>query len=306
MSAQPSAAAAEINATVPANVTDNSLFFEMTLHTATPSLAFADVAAVAFAVATVVLAYRTYKHGGRFLRIGIYMGVAETIGYGCRASIIQNPNAGAYLIMTLLLLLAPVLLALVNYRVLAILLKQVDRAVYLCCCPLSARFFARVFFYSDLLTLVIQTGGGTLVFIQKIAPELLDGWPAYGPAAIVVFGLAVQIGFFGYFCLITWRVFHREEYLLGQSASLRPLYLALVGSSVLLMVRNVFRVSQFSLDEDVPEWSFALFETVPIFGVFVVFCGLHYGRILEVAGTHKPAWVEEVEAARSLVGRGAV
>ena len=266
-------------------------FFERTFHYA--PLEFVAVAhASLFAAVTAVLLVLTLKHGGAFMYYAVFTGVVEALGYGLRAYCAAAPGLAVYITSTFMLLLGPITLALVNYRVVSILLAATGKkATFLGGrVSLSAKPIAKIFFISDVVCLFVQAGGGGLLAIADANANRVG-------TAIVLSGLAIQLVFFSGFTWILWQVATKHELGLTSVPSLRPVFSGLTGTIILLYIRNIFRVVEFASGSEgyaaTHEWVFNVFETLPIFLALVLYAIYHFGKLLECRSDN-PTWRAEL------------
>jgi hypothetical protein len=196
-----------------------------------PSIAFAAAASVAFAAITAVVLALTCKYGGRFMYIVFATGIAEVLGYSTRIIAADSTSLGAFIGSTFFLLVSPIALAPVNYLVMARLVRQVDKPVWMLC-TLKPDQIARFFVTSDFVCFFLQASGGGLLAIADPNVNNLG-------AAIVLVGLAIQLFFFTGFSWITYRIATRDEYLLKFAPAVRPVFVGLAITIVFLYVRNI-------------------------------------------------------------------
>ena len=107
----------------------------------------------------------------RFQRILVGVGLAEALGYGLRVMATQDRTIYPYIVSTLMLLTAPIALALVNYIAVGRLLAASGAGFG----RLQPRHISRVFFYSDLTTFFIQMSGGGLLAMKSDAMQSVSG-----------------------------------------------------------------------------------------------------------------------------------
>ncbi|KAH6640189.1 RTA1 like protein-domain-containing protein [Chaetomium tenue] len=175
--------------------------------------------------------------------------IFETIGYIGRAiSAQENPDysLNAYILQTLLILLGPALLAASIYMILGRLIRLLGAEEY---ALIRTKWMTKVFVTGDVLSFLAQGAGGGLMSVAKThdAQKLGEN--------VILAGLAIQIIFFGFF-IITTILFHRRiaAHPTPRSYSVtgpwRQLLIALYISSVLVLVRSVFRMIEFGMGND--------------------------------------------------------
>jgi len=170
--------------------------------------------------------------------IGILL---ETVGYGARAVSAKHPSGNehstayySYLIQTILVVLAPSLLAASIYMTFGRIARYVGEEHS----PMRPKFITLTFVLFDVLSFLIQ-GGGAGLFTSTKASNVKLG------KTVLIVGFAIQIVSFGIFFLISilYRVrTKRAGVEKGKwSRALAALYVA----CAFLLVRNVYRVVEF-------------------------------------------------------------
>lgn len=257
-----------------------------------PSESLAIVAIIAFSLATVLVTFGTIKYGGRFMWIIVSMGIAEVIGYGLRIFASNKQDLTAFIVSTLCLLMAPIALALINYVVVARLVKEADMDVRI---PklgwkLTPNRISKFFFIGDLLCFILQAAGGGLLAVG--VEQLTD----IG-TVIVLFGLAIQLFFFTSFVWVIFAITRKNSPLM-KIDSLKLVFHGLAFTISMLYIRNIFRVIEFATGMESyvnkNEWTFYMFETFPIFLAFLAYAYWHFGRLLECKAL-SPLWVQQLQ-----------
>lgn len=242
-----------------------------------PSLALAATATALFGAATVLSVAQTLRF--RIPRLSTEMilisftGLAEVIGYALRIVTMQTISVNAYIGTTLLLLVAPLLPAGVNYFVLGKIIKATGKSVF----GLQAKRIGAIFVTGDVLCFFIQSGGGGMMAIQDEGLNKLGN-------NLAIFGLALQMVFFGLFVALLLYVTFYKSFNLRFAKSLHYILVQLFGTTILLFVRNLYRLLEFSTGLDGPvmsrEWIFYTFETLPILMCFVLYVVFPFGKVL--------------------------
>jgi len=262
-----------------------SLFFIYTFHYV-PMIPLAAVNSAVFGVITIILFALTYRYGGKFMYIIAVTGLAEVLGYILRIFATQQTSLGLFIGSSVLLLIAPITLALVNYMVIGKLLMAVNKPFWI----MQPRHIARVFLASDIVCLFIQGNGGSLTAITSLNPNI-------GKALILV-GLIVQMAFFAAFTVVTCVIAVGKGFRLYSAPSLRPVFHGLWITIGLLFVRNIYRLVEFSSGTDsyIPthEWVFTVFETYVIFLCLVFYAIYHFGRLMDEKTTD---WRQQLTSA---------
>ncbi|KAF7172022.1 hypothetical protein CNMCM6106_006339 [Aspergillus hiratsukae] len=246
-----------------------------------PSMAGAVIFVILFSITTLWHAFQLIRTRTWFFIPFLTGGIFESIGYAGRAmSSSQSPNwtLGPYLIQTMLLLLAPALLAASVYMLLGriiLVLRAESHAM------LKKKWLTKVFVTGDVLSFLLQgTGGG----IQSSGS--IDSMK-FGEH-IIVAGLFVQILFFGFF-IITAGSFDMKlrrypiprcfEGRIPWRKHLNVLY----GTSVLILIRSVFRLVEYLQGNDGfllhHEIFLYIFDAVLIFIAMAVFNISHPSEI---------------------------
>lgn len=204
----------------------------------------------------------------------------EAVGYIARAVSSSNKEAlTPFIIQSVLLLIAPAFYAATIYMLFGRLLRamQCEKLMLV-----SARFGTAFFVCGDVLSFILQAAGGGLM--SQETQRVLG-------SHLAVAGLAVQIGFFGFFiinefrfsvkvnrvCPFYWKI-SRKWFFFN---------LSLLVSSVLIMVRSIVRLIEFIQGSNgyiiSHEVFIYIFDALPMFFVAVAFCvGFHFGDLFEI------------------------
>ncbi|KFY46782.1 hypothetical protein V495_02257 [Pseudogymnoascus sp. VKM F-4514 (FW-929)] len=238
-----------------------------------PSLAAACIFVVLFGASTVWHSVLIYKHRTWYF-IPLFMGgIFEIVGYISRAvSNKQMPNLtiGPYVVQTLLLLVAPALIAASIYMILGRIIASVDGESY---SLIRKRWLTKVFVTSDVVTFFIQLGGAALLASSHASQSKIG-------SHIVLAGLLLQIIIFGFFVVVLF-VFHRRIRAAPTSqchdTSLpwnRFLYILYV-TCLFVMIRSIVRVAEFieGFQGVILKHGVFLyvFDAVPMLAVIVIF-----------------------------------
>ncbi|RDL40809.1 uncharacterized protein BP5553_00788 [Venustampulla echinocandica] len=176
---------------------------------------------------------------------------------------------------TLLLLLAPALFAASIYMVLGRLITYTrgeSRA------PIRQRWLTKIFVGGDVLSFLVQSGGGGLMAQAKSQNM---------GKILVVAGLAIQILFFGVFTITSgifhWRI-NRSPTSESASTPWAKYIYALYAASMLILIRSLFRVIEFLGGNEGTLMSnevyLYVFDAVLMLGVMVIFNLVHPGNII--------------------------
>lgn len=209
-----------------------------------PSLAAACIFIILFACTAVahivvILKRRTW-YFVPFL-IGIF---CEIIGYAGRAlSATQTPNWSVfpYALQSLMLLIAPSFLAASIYGMLGRTIATTRGEAY---SPIPPRKLTKVFVTSDVLSFLVQSGGGGMLTNAKSPSNIQLG------EKVIIVGLFIQLIGFVFFIGVTG-TFHAR---ITRGARMGPVSVAapwrrhifiLYGVSALVFVRSLFRVIEY-------------------------------------------------------------
>ncbi|KAL2819662.1 RTA1 like protein [Aspergillus cavernicola] len=214
-----------------------------------PSFAAALCFTVAFGVSTAAHLWQACRYKTRFMIPFIIGAIIETLGYAARiVSAKQSPDwsVGPYAIQSLLLLLAPPLLAASIYMVLGRIIRLVEgeeRSL------LHPKKLTKVFTSGDVLSFLTQCAGGGMLSQAKTESKVLLG------ERVIIVGLFVQVLFFGGFMILSV-LFHRNIHRNPTTASLatdnrggvpawKTCLYVLYTVSLLIMVRSIYRVVEY-------------------------------------------------------------
>ena len=195
--------------------------------------------------------------------------IVEVIGYIGRAAAYNDTGTlGPFMVQGVFLVLPPIFFAASLYMVYSRLVRSVDGASL---SLMSPRWTTRIFVSGDWICLNIQGAGAGLLF--KPATMQTGNW-------IVTAGLAIQlmlfIGFIG--CCATFhRRFRAHLARTGATTDIpwQTCFYMLYGTSLAVMVRNIYRVIEFVSGQDsylfVNEWTIYVFDAALMLLVMVVF-----------------------------------
>ncbi|CAI9634032.1 unnamed protein product [Alternaria burnsii] len=276
---------------------------EYVFYRYTPTLAGVVIFVLLFECTTIYHAWQTCRKRSWFMVPIIIGGIFETIGYIGRALSHNDREAlGPYVIQTLLLLLGPALFAASIYMILGRIILLTDGERY---SLIRRTWLTKIFVGGDVLSFLTQSGGGG---IMSGADEDNPDNMKIGEKVIIV-GLCIQVIFFGFFVLTAF-VFQKRgrEHLLALEGWVlwrKHLYV-LYGTSVLILVRSVFRVAEYAQGNDGyllrHEAFLYVFDAVLMFIVMVWLNFIHPGEIAEVLEEKKKAESIERQHDMDLLG----
>lgn len=271
-----------------------------------PSLPAAAIFAILFAAVTAAHCYRMWKSKLWRLCIWLVIGglsssssnyltpcsvksnltpsnisfspkIVEVIGYIARSLCHSRTNQlMPYIIQNTFLLLPPVLFAATVYMILGRIIRSVKGEQY---SLVRVAWLTKIFVICDVFSFFVQGGGAGLMAQGGENSSLGE--------KLIVGGLMIQVVAFGFFC-VTAGVFHYRYETRSVGAVAYTQYdgsgkrggglwrgglYALYGNSVLIMVRSVFRVVEFSMGQDgyplTHEWTIYVFDSALMLAVLV-------------------------------------
>ncbi|PYI02614.1 RTA1 like protein [Aspergillus sclerotiicarbonarius CBS 121057] len=258
----------------------------MDYYNYTPSTAAAIIFLLLFGGTTGYHIWLLIRNRTWFFITFVIGGLFEVIGYAARTiSATQNPayTLLPFLIQTLLILLAPSLFAASIYMLLGRIIHLTDgdsRSI------IRVRFLTIIFVCGDIVSFLVQVGGGGILSGAKSASQLSLG------QKIIITGLVVQVVFFGLFVIVAC-VFHRRITARPTSTSLAltvpwKQYLnVLYVASGLVLVRCLYRVVEYADSSEAFKTNEAyvyVFDAVLMWIIEVVYVVYHPSRILAVQG----------------------
>ncbi|KAK0369206.1 hypothetical protein CPAR01_09360 [Colletotrichum paranaense] len=209
-----------------------------------PSMVAATVFIIVFGVSCMLHIWQLCRRKTWYFIPFVIGCIFEAVGYAGRAmSAGEAPDytKNPYIIQSILLLLGPALFAASIYMVLGRLINLLDAGGYSLIRP---NWLTKVFVLGDVLSFFAQSGGGGMLATAKNSDNVKLG------ENIIVGGLCIQILFFGFFIIVTL-VFHLRLSRNPTPKSLtvqtpwKGLLYVLYGTSLLIMVRSLFRVAEY-------------------------------------------------------------
>jgi hypothetical protein len=255
-----------------------------------PSKAASIVFMISFAIGTIIIIARMIKTRTWFSIPFVIGAILETLGFAARASCTDRTDElGPYAIQFLLILIAPALFAASIYMALSRLMRTLHAESY---SIISARWMTIIFVFGDVLSFLVQIGGGSMA-ANPDANKQAAKW-------IILIGLLVQIIFFAIF-LVTAVIFHRRMSHYPQAAGGNVNWIAsmtmLYTVSGLIMVRSIFRVIEYVMGFDSylfkKEWPIYVFDAVLMLLAVLIWSYWYPGN-LRVEGKTKAGVQEEV------------
>ncbi|KAJ5699153.1 hypothetical protein N7462_001158 [Penicillium macrosclerotiorum] len=253
------------------------------LYNYTPSLAAAVICLLLFLCTTFGHIFLVWKHKTKFFITFIVGGFFESIGYGARAiNAHEAPNYATmpYAMQSLFILLAPSLFAASIYMILGRIIRLVDgdsRSL------IRATRLTKIFVLGDVLSFVIQSGGGAIMSSAKSASKLKLG------EDVIIVGLVVQIIFFGFFVLVSVIFHHRmaknpTNAALGTPVDWSRYMIVLYFASALIMTRCLYRVIEYIQGStgllQSHEYFMYVFDTILMLMVTIIFLAFHPSEVI--------------------------
>lgn len=195
---------------------------------------------------------------------------------------INAPDFEVFKVNQCFLVISPVLLAIVEYITVAKLLalsaaKQDNGDGKKSPAAILSKYVAWAFTASDVICCLLQGSGGALY----VNPETADL-----ARLLLLIGLFAQLGFFSLFIglLVYLQLSPRFGFRDEKLRCARPVFVCLYTTTLLLHLRNIFRVIEFAqgFDGDLArqENMLYIFDFAPIFACFLLFTFMHYGFVL--------------------------
>ncbi|KAF2740860.1 RTM1-like protein [Polyplosphaeria fusca] len=267
------------------------------IWTYNPSFALAVVVGIIYFVPAAVLTWQTFiKYRSWFFLCVLIGSVLEVGGYIARAvSTKRLSDIPPYAVSSTLIIIAPVFIAAGNYLLIGRLIRAVlandKHRVFL----IPARLITRTFVGCDILSFLIQASGSGIA-----SSGSWEGDEAKIGTNVLICGLATQVATFVWFLAIVLRFWWHTKVGVKRDAPagwFRVLQAIWISSS-LILVRSIYRVTEFAMGIDgYPfrhEWIFYVFEALPMLPAISVFCFVHPAKYLgSDGGLGKGSVVEE-------------
>ncbi|KAK3299541.1 RTA1 like protein-domain-containing protein [Chaetomium fimeti] len=248
-----------------------------------PSFPVTILATVLYGLVFLAIFYLTViKYRAWFFTAVVVGAAVEVLGYALRCYSIKQPTqVGPFAASQTLIVLAPVLIAAGNYLLIGRLIRAVlDRArTRHRVLGIPARLLTRVFVGCDVLSCLVQASGSSISSsVQWV------GTTAEVGVYVLIGGLVLQAVAFAVFLGILARFWYLATRKGGCLAGDAPVgwervVLAVFVSSVLIMIRCIYRVAEFAEGIEgysfTHEWLFWVFESVPMLIAIGVFCVFH-------------------------------
>ncbi|EFY91230.1 RTM1-like protein [Metarhizium acridum CQMa 102] len=256
-----------------------------------PSFALAVIGTIVYGLIFIAMTYLTFfRYRAWYFTVVVVGAAVEVAGYVLRAYSAKNRTILVPFVLTLTFtVLAPVLVAAGNYLLISRLIRAVLPPSHHRVLGVPGKRLTPIFVICDVVSFTIQGNG------SGIASS--DNWQGEKEKIgryVLIGGLSFQLVAFGLF-LCVFRRFHvlanrmaRPEAPKGWQQVVLSVYI----SSVLIMVRCIYRVCEFAEGMNGyafrTEWLFWVFETLPMIGAIGIFVIYHPSRFLGQDGAAQP------------------
>ncbi|KAL3420633.1 RTA1 domain protein [Phlyctema vagabunda] len=243
-----------------------------------------------YGITTIIHIFQAANSRTRFCLPLIIGGVWETAGYAIRAAGTKHEDSvGLYATQLTLIVLAPAFVAAFNYMLFGRILRTYSPDGNSKALGISDTWVTRIFVGFDVVSFLTQSAGAAI-----LAGAKGDSKKSNTGENIVTAGLILQLVAFGFFTAAAVR-FHVkmrqwQRLIPGSVAQVRArewqvLLFCLYASCILIMLRSVYRVVEFSQGFDgylaSHEVYFYVLEAVPMMPPFFLFNIFHPGRVVK-------------------------
>ncbi|EWG42071.1 hypothetical protein FVEG_15388 [Fusarium verticillioides 7600] len=248
-----------------------------------PSFPLAVIGTVVYGIIFLDIAYLTLiKYRAWYFIVVVIGSAIEVAAYSLRIHSVQNQSEITPFVLTLTYtVLAPVLIAAGNYLLISRLILAVLPPSHHRILRIPGRRLTPIFVFCDVIAFLIQGSGSGIASSDNWQGEM----ERIGVKVLVV-GLAFQLAAFSLF-LCVFRRFHILALRVAVEDAPRGwqrVVFAVYISSILIMVRCIFRVVEFAGGRDTyafsHEWLFWVFESLPMAVAIGIFCLYHPSRYL--------------------------
>ncbi|EXK79078.1 hypothetical protein FOQG_16283 [Fusarium oxysporum f. sp. raphani 54005] len=211
-----------------------------------PSTAAAVIFVVLFSITTIVHVIQLIKTKTWYMLAFCLGGISEIAGYIGRAiNSTEDPGCwtlGPYVVQSVLLLIAPALMAASIYMILSRVILLTEGEVH---AVIRRRWLTKIFVVGDIISIELQSAGGSMMSGANEGNNLMK----IGEY-VIIGGLFFQLAIFGIFIVVV-SVFHRRMNRSPTNKSLEPSirwrhYLTtLYITSGFIWVRSLFRVIEY-------------------------------------------------------------
>ncbi|KAK9462296.1 RTA1 like protein-domain-containing protein [Lipomyces oligophaga] len=196
-------------------------------------------------------------------------GIFEFAGYIIRAYCHSHPQSITfYSIQSVLILVAPVLMAATAYMFLGRIISRINGERY---SLISRKWLTKIFVTSDIVCFLIQ-GAGASLLARSDSESQTNTYQK-----IILAGLALQIIFFGFFITIAVVFHHRMKRWVSSIESgihWQELLISLYAVSFLIILRNIVRAVEFGEGKAgyllTHEWATFVFDAACMLLVMII------------------------------------
>ncbi|CAG8071755.1 hypothetical protein PENNAL_c0002G07258 [Penicillium nalgiovense] len=233
-----------------------------------PSIPAAVIFMLIFIVLTGLHSWKMFRARTWFCITFTLGGFFQIIGYIGRCIAHNNTSTmGPYIIANVFILLGPTLFAASIYMTLGRLIRRVHGEHL---SPIRVSRLTKTFVWFDVLSFVVQGNSSSLSVL---------GYATLGKVCVIV-GLAIQLISFSLFW-VTAIVFAKRLRRAPTPECLKPsipwqrLLHMLYAVSALILVRSIFRIVEYVMDNDgyplMHEWTLYVFDSLPMAVVMIIF-----------------------------------
>ncbi|KUJ10795.1 putative RTA1 domain protein [Mollisia scopiformis] len=240
-----------------------------------PSLALSILFTVLYTIPTTIQLYQTtVKYKAHYFLVVSIGCCLELGGYVARCVSIHHPSEiPPYATQSSLIIIAPIFFAAGNYLLITRLCPPSLPRIF----RIPIRNLTRIFVSCDVVLFLIQASGSGIA-----ASGNWEGRITMVGKDVLIVGLASQLVTFVFFVGIVVRVHSLAKGKEGEGGmGWKRVLWAVYGSSGLIIIRSTYRLIEFALGiRGYPfthDWTFCVFESVPMLGAVGVFCVWHPG-----------------------------
>ncbi|CAG9943847.1 unnamed protein product [Clonostachys rosea f. rosea IK726] len=268
------------------------------------SLPLACVGAVVYGIIFLGITYLTTMKYRAWYFLPVVIGAAiEVVAYIMRAYSIKNSTMIAPFVITLAFtVLAPVFIAAGNYMlisrlILAVLPPSKQRVL-----KIPGRRLTPIFVVCDIIAFLVQGSGSSIASSNN-----WQGNTERIGRYVLIGGLAFQLVAFSLFLCVFGRfhVLANKYEVRDAPKGWAKLVVAVYISSVLIMIRCIFRVAEFAEGMNGyafrHEWLFWVFEALPMAPAIGVFCLYHPSKYLGRFGAWRLRRVHKTEGSAETI-----
>eukprot|EP01112_Ceratiomyxa_fruticulosa_P008133 TRINITY_DN2105_c0_g1_i1.p1 TRINITY_DN2105_c0_g1~~TRINITY_DN2105_c0_g1_i1.p1 ORF type:complete len:280 (-),score=16.86 TRINITY_DN2105_c0_g1_i1:152-991(-) len=241
-----------------------------------PSTALCIIAIIAFLIIVIVNTVQTIRVRYWLMLVLTLTAVLEFFGYIIRYSCINNITRNSFILTTLLLVIAPNFIALVNYVVIGTLAQRssnIHKPRFL-----NAKTISFGFLMSDLLAFVLQGAAVYMITAADAQHNTLDSG-----LKLLKAGFIVQLGFFTIFLFLVVYVHQSPRLSFKGDPGTKPIFVVLYTTIVCLYLRSIYRLIEF-LDNDsyitTHEPFYYIFDALCVFISFLIYCIYPVGKYM--------------------------